>query len=134
MSFAAIFSMCPLALLRDQPHGSRTARFPVQPNANACPRCASIVHLHPLQPQLALRNVNLAHQLRVRLGHIVEREHAVAEFGEEESAEGDEEPEWELEAPLSVPEGRRCLGGRTTGIMSDWIFEGRGIRFVRAAM
>lgn len=56
----------------------------------------SIIDLHPLQPQLALRNVDLAHQLRVGLGHVVEGQHAVAELEEQEGAEGNEGPEGEL--------------------------------------
>ena len=46
--------------------------------------------------QILLGQVNLLHQLLVRLGNVVEGQNAPAQTEEERGAEGDESPEWKL--------------------------------------
>jgi len=57
-------------------------------------RC--LIHIHPLRSQVRLRQLDLVHQLRVRVWCVAEGEHPPAQTGQEPSAEGDEEPEGEL--------------------------------------
>lgn len=66
-------------------------------NALANRHADQSVYVDAQRPQLDLCLRNLAHQLLVRVGNIVESQHAPAEAEEEECAEGDEEPEGELE-------------------------------------
>lgn len=56
----------------------------------------SLINIHTFGPQILPRQINLLHKLRMRLGHIIECEDAIAEFEEEVCAEGDEGPEWKL--------------------------------------
>ncbi len=95
-----------------------------------------LVHIHAQCPQLFLRHLDLRHQLLVRLGDVVEGQDAPAEAGEEVRAESDQEPEGKLFGSIvSCPlcKERRCAGlgeeARTTGIISVWIFAGRGTRW-----
>ena len=55
-----------------------------------------LVDVDALLPQVLLREVDLDHELLVRLGHVVEGQDAPAEGEEEVGAEGDEDPEGEL--------------------------------------
>lgn len=57
---------------------------------------SSSVHRNTQLAQLNLRRLDLAHQLLVRLGAVVEGQHAPAEAEEQVRAEGDEGPEGEL--------------------------------------
>ena len=50
------------------------------------------IHLNAFLLKLRSRLIYLPHKLRVRVGDVVEREDAVAEFEEEEGGEGDECP------------------------------------------
>lgn len=59
-------------------------------------RSRSLINTNALGPQVRLRKLNLFHQLLVRLGRVVEGEHAPAEAEEDPGAEGDEGPEGEL--------------------------------------
>ena len=51
------------------------------------------IYLNSLLPKFRFRLVDLLHKLRVRIGHVVESEDAVAEFEKEEGAEGHEDPD-----------------------------------------
>lgn len=61
----------------------------------ASPRNA-LVHAHAEGTEVLLRQVDLSHELLVSLGNVVEGQNAEAETEEQESAERDESPEWEL--------------------------------------
>lgn len=54
------------------------------------------VHSDTSLLQVRFRLLDLFHQLFVCFGNIVEREHAVSEFAQKVSAEGDESPERNL--------------------------------------
>jgi len=54
------------------------------------------IDLDTLQPELRLCNVDLSHQFRVRLRHIIERHNIVSKLEEEKRAKGDNGPEREL--------------------------------------
>lgn len=58
--------------------------------------CHDLVHVNAKLPKIDLGQLNLLHQLLVRCGNIVESEDAPAKTEEEERAEGNEGPEWEL--------------------------------------
>lgn len=84
------------------------------PSTQEIPSSPSI-HLHAFQSQLPPRHLNLLDQLRMRLGHIIERQHAPAKFEEEVSAKGDESPEWYLLYILFQPSIRQMLGPSEVG-------------------
>ena len=91
-----------------------------------------LVDTDPLLPQIHLGLLNLSHQFLVRLRNIVEREDAVAEFEEEEAAEGYDDPEGKLHEPkrsaLYAPRAGNEIKTRlTTGIISCCIFSGSGM-------
>lgn len=76
------------------PATSPTPLYPTNPQ-NDC-SAQPLININPLRPQIRLGQLDLVHQLRVRLGRVAERKHAPAEAEEEPCAERDEEPEWEL--------------------------------------
>lgn len=88
-------------------------------------RFDSIVRLVDVDAELAqvhLGNLNLLHQLLVRLGHVVECEDAPAEAEQQRRAEADEQPEGKLQnehvswPALAYGKGRT----RTTGTTFSW--------------
>ena len=56
----------------------------------------SSINIYAQLPQVHLCQFDLAHQLRMRHGDVVESEDASAEFTKEVGSESDEDPEWEL--------------------------------------
>ena len=54
------------------------------------------VHINTLCPQVRPCQINLLHEFCMCLWYIVECEDAVSESEEEEGAEGNEGPEWQL--------------------------------------
>ena len=56
----------------------------------------NLVNINTLGPQISLGQLDLLHQLGVRVGRVAEGEHAPAEADEQPGAERDEEPEGEL--------------------------------------
>ena len=71
-------------------------QIPFSFSRSSKPRASNLINVHTLSSQILPRQLNLLHELRMRLGHIVECEDAVSEIEEEECAEGDEGPEWQL--------------------------------------
>lgn len=69
---------------------------PFPPSHPQAIRAVALVHRDAELPQLDLGELDLAHDLGVRGGDVVEGEHAPAEAGEEVCPEGDEGPEREL--------------------------------------
>jgi hypothetical protein len=65
-----------------------------------------LVHRNAHPPQLGAREVDLAHELRVRRLCVVEREHAPAEAEEEQRTERDEDPKGEDRDDCSLDDGR----------------------------
>lgn len=61
-----------------------------------------LVHIHAQFSQVHLGQINLGHQLLVRLGYIVEGHDIPAESEEEVGAERDESPEGQLDS-ISCP-------------------------------
>ena len=55
-----------------------------------------LVHIDALRPQIRLGQLDLLHQLGVRVGRVAEGQHAPAEAEEQPGAERDEEPEGKL--------------------------------------
>ena len=68
----------------------RQQQYPVLQSAHTS------IHLNTLLLEFHFRLIDLFHKLLVCIGHVVEGEDAVAEFEEEEGAEGDEGPEGQL--------------------------------------
>jgi len=68
------------------------------PNAMHLAIIPSIHRNIPL-PEIHLCLIDLLHELVVCFRHIVEGEDAVAELEEEECAEGDDGPDWQLQRP-----------------------------------
>lgn len=56
----------------------------------------SLVDINTELAQVRLGQVNLLHQLLVRLGDVVEGQDAPAQAEEEQGTEADEGPEWQL--------------------------------------
>lgn len=63
----------------------------------------SLVDVDATRAQVFLRQLDLGHDLLVRLGHVVEGQHAPAETEEQVGAEGDEQPEGELFCGVAHP-------------------------------
>jgi hypothetical protein len=61
-----------------------------------CSCGAALVDVDAKRAQVFLRQINLGHDLLVRLGNVVEGQNAPAETEEQVSAERDEKPEREL--------------------------------------
>jgi hypothetical protein len=106
---------------------------PVQTPNSIAPASDHIVATPSVQSdtplsQVRSRLLDLFHQLFVCFRDIVEREHAVSEFRQKVSAEGDESPEGNLEEVVSaVPVHVRVLR-LTTGTTSSWILAGKGTK------
>lgn len=64
-----------------------------------------LVHSDAQLPQLHLGHLDLAHQLLVRLGGVVEGQDAPAEADEQVGAEGDEGPEGQNGHDLGLDDG-----------------------------
>lgn len=64
-----------------------------------------LIHGDPQLPQLPLGDLDLAHELVVRLGDVVEGQDAPAEADEQVGAEGDEGPEGQDGDDLGLDDG-----------------------------
>lgn len=56
----------------------------------------SLININAFAAELFPRHLDLPHQFLVRLGYVIECEHAPTELEEEVRAERDQGPEWEL--------------------------------------
>lgn len=106
--------------------------------------CHLLIHIDALGPEVGLGQLDLAHQLGVRVRRVAEREHTPPEAEEEPGAQRDERPERQLGryqsattcsitmygmgVDVDVPRGR-CRAGRRPGAGPA---RGRGIGRARA--